>query len=225
MAAGNRLRNFLVDAFGRPLLWLWAKSCRMTVVGEEEHRSLRREGKPCIIIVWHGRILLPPFYFRKRNIMPLISPSGDGEIVARIVSGWGFKVLRGSSSHSMVGVWKDMIRELSSGGELIIVPDGPRGPNRVLKEGCLRLAQETGGWIVPFSFSASRKKSLESWDRFLMFKPFSRLVVLFDKPFTVAPDLSGEALEAERLRVESLLTSLDEEADRFFAAARRNPLT
>jgi lysophospholipid acyltransferase (LPLAT)-like uncharacterized protein len=216
MAAGSKFRNFLIDICGRPLLRLWAKSCRMSVVGEEEHRALRREGKPCIIIVWHGRILLPPFYFRKRNIMPLISPSGDGEIVARIVEGWGYKVLRGSSSHSMVGAWKDMIRELRSGGELIIVPDGPRGPNRVLKEGCLRLAQETGAWIVPFSFSASRKKSLDSWDRFLIFKPFSRLVVLFGKPFAVAPDLAGETFEAERLRVEGFLTGLDEEADRFF---------
>jgi len=216
MASGKKFRNGLIDVFGRPLLWLLAKSCRMTVVGEEDHKSLRREGKPCIIIVWHGRILLPPYYFRKRNIMPLISPSGDGEIVARIVSGWGFKVLRGSSSHTMVGAWKDMLRELRSGGELIIVPDGPRGPDRVLKEGCLRLAQETGAWIVPFSFSASRKRFLDSWDRFLVFKPFSRLAVLFARPFTIDRDLAGDAFEAERLRLERLLINLDEKADRLF---------
>ncbi len=220
MVAGNKLRNGLIDLFGRPLLWLLAKSCRMSVIGEEGHKRLRREGKPCIIIVWHGRILLPPFYFRKRNIMPLISPSDDGEIVARIVSGWGFKVLRGSSSHSMVGAWKDMLRELRSGGELIIVPDGPRGPDRVLKEGCLRLAQETGAWIVPFSYSASRRWLLKSWDRFLVFKPFSRLAVIFDKPFTVDRGLAGDAFEAERLRLERLLKGLDEKADRFF---ERNP--
>jgi len=224
MAGRIWFRNFLVDALGRPILWVWTKSCRMTVVGENEHEALRREGKACIIAVWHGRILLPPFYFRKRDIMPLISPSGDGEIVARIVSGWGFKVLRGSSSHSMVGAWKDMIRELRSGGELIIVPDGPRGPNRILKEGCLRLAQETGAWIVPFSFSASRRKFLNSWDRFLFFKPFSRLAVLFGKPFKVASELDGVALEAERLRVECLLTALDQEADDFFEKAPAGPM-
>jgi len=65
-----------------------------------------------------------------------------------------------------------MISELKQGGEVIIVPDGPRGPNREMKLGGLKLAQETGAYLVPFTFSTSRKKFLGSWDSFLLFYPF-----------------------------------------------------
>ncbi len=100
--------------------------------------------------------------------MPLVSSSEDGEIVARII--------RGSSSHSVVAAWKEMVRELRQGGQVIIIPDGPRGPNRVFKPGALRLAQETGAWLVPFSFSSSRRRWLRSWDNFLLALPFALVV-------------------------------------------------
>ncbi len=145
--------------------------------------------------------------------MPLVSPSRDGEIPAQIMDRWGYKVLRGSSSHSMVKAWNVMVRELREGGEVLIVPDGPRGPNRVLKEGCLKLAQQTGAYIVPFTFSASGKKFLRSWDRFLMFPPFSRVAAVFGKPSTVKSKLSKDELERLRQQAEGLLNSLDSQAE------------
>ena len=57
----------------------------MTIVGEEEYSEIRKRGKPVIFMVWHGRIFLVPYFFRRRKIMPLISPSGDGEIPAQII--------------------------------------------------------------------------------------------------------------------------------------------
>lgn len=222
MAAFRELRWKFIDVFGRSLVWLWMKSCRWKVKGSEGYEKLRSEGRPAVIIVWHGRIFVVPYFFRKRGIMPLVSPSGDGEIVARIMEGWGYKILRGSASHSIVKAWKEMTAELRRGGELIIVPDGPRGPNRILKAGCLKLAQEAGAHLVPFSFSSGKKRVLRSWDRFLMFHPFSRVVAVFGKPFTVAPDLSEEEFEREKRKVEELLIRLDEEADGYFSRLDNN---
>jgi len=213
MAFSERLRGAVIDVLGKPLFWTWFKLCRWTVSGEEEYRALRRAGKSVILIMWHSRIFIVPYFFRKRGVMPLVSPSRDGEIPARIMSRWGYRVLRGSSSHSVVKAWGAMIRELRAGGEVIIVPDGPRGPNRVLKEGCLKLAQQTGAFIVPFTFSASRAKTLRSWDRFLMFPPFSRVSAVFGRPLTVEAELSGEKLEKTRRAVEKALNDLDAVAD------------
>jgi lysophospholipid acyltransferase (LPLAT)-like uncharacterized protein len=109
-----------------------------------------------------------------------------------------------------------MKTELQSGGELIIVPDGPRGPNRKMKLGGLKLAQETGAILVPFTFSTSRKKFLKSWDNFLIFRPFSKVVAMYGEHFTVDPGLKDETLEKERQKIERFMLDLDEKADRFF---------
>ncbi len=213
MTVSERLRHALIDVLGKPLFWTWFKLCRWEVVGEDAYRDLRRAGKPVILIMWHSRIFIVPYFFRKRGIMPLVSPSRDGEIAARIMARWGYRVLRGSGSHSMVKAWGVMVRELRSGGEVIIVPDGPLGPNRVLKEGCLRLAQQTGAFLVPFTFAVTKAKYLRSWDRFLVFPPFSRVAALYGKPFPVPPELDGEAFEILRKNTEVLLNELDAEAE------------
>ena len=99
---------------------------------------------------------------------------------------------------------------------MVIVPDGPKGPGKQVKPGALKLSQVTGAPIVPFSFSAGRRKILGSWDGFLLPRPFQRLVAVFGEPITVNPGLEEDAFEEERLRVEGLLKDLDEQADRYF---------
>lgn len=216
MAILSEIRWRLVGSLGRMILWVWAKSTRMIVIGREAYSDLRADMRPVVLLVWHGRIFLVPFFFRRRKIMPLISPSDDGEIVARIMAGWGYKILRGSGSHVIAKAWSEMVKELRQGGEVIIVPDGPKGPNRKMKLGALRLAQQTGAFLMPFSFSTSKKKFLSSWDSFLMFYPFRRVVAVYGEPITVSPDLNQAELEEKRERIEKILIELDNYADRYF---------
>lgn len=201
---------------GKIVLWLWAKSCRIIVIGEENYKRLRKRSKPVIIMVWHGRIFFVPYFFRRRGMMPLVSPSKDGEIASQIMSRWGYKIIRGSSSHVMVRAWNEMKKELQNGGEVILVPDGPRGPNRKLKKGSLKLALDTGAYLVPVSFSASKKKFLKSWDNFLIIKPFSKVVAIYGKP--IQPELfkDEKSLQKRCKEIEAVLIQLDNEADRFF---------
>jgi lysophospholipid acyltransferase (LPLAT)-like uncharacterized protein len=209
-----RLRNWLIDRLGRPVVWLWFKSARMRIEGEEHCRKLREARRGIIHIIWHGKIFIVPFFFRKRDIMPLVSPSQDGEIAARVMDGWGYKILRGSGSHFMKDAWLAMIEELRAGGEVIIIPDGPKGPDRKLKMGCVRLAAETGAAILPFSFTTDRKKVLKSWDRFLMFPPFSRVLAAYGEPIDVPPSLDPAGLERERERIEEVFVRFDAEVDK-----------
>ena len=211
MSVLRKLKWRFVGLFGKLILSLWTKSARMTVIGEEHYWELRNQKKPIVLLVWHGRLLVGPYHARKRGILVLISPSQDGEIIANIVSGW-FKVLRGSSSHSIVKAWGAMRKELDEGGQVIIVPDGPRGPNRKMKLGAIKLSQQSGAYLVPFTFAASRKKTLKSWDNFLVFYPFSKVVAIYGEPIIVDPNLRGDDLERERQRVEQILLKLDDEA-------------
>ncbi len=211
MSLFSEIKWRFVGFLGKLILGLWTMTARKTVIGEDRYKELRRQNKPVVLLIWHSRLLVVPYLFRNRGIMALISPSEDGEILARIVEGWG-KVLRGSGSHSIVKAWGVMRKELDEGGEVIIVPDGPRGPNRKMKLGALKLSQQSGAYIVPFTFAASRKKTLNSWDRFMIFYPFTRVVALFGEPVLVDPKLRGEDLERERQRIEQILTKLDDEA-------------
>ena len=211
MSLFSEIKWRFVGFLGKLILGLWTITARKTVIGEERYKELRRQRKPVVLLIWHSRLLVVPYLFRNRGIMALISPSEDGEILARIVEGWG-KVLRGSSSHTIVKAWGVMRKELDEGGEVIIVPDGPRGPNRKMKLGALKLSQQSGAYIVPFTFAASRKKTLNSWDEFMIFYPFTRVVSLFGEPILVDPKLRGEDLERERQRIEQILIKLDDEA-------------
>ena len=217
MSFFRSLRLSLVGILGKFVLWVWAKSARIKVIGEERYRELRDEGKAVVFLIWHGRIFLGPYFFRKRGVMPLISPSDDGEIVARISSRWGYRNIRGSGSHAIIKAWNRMKNELRKGGEVLIVADGPKGPNRKMKLGGIKLAQEAGAVLVPFTFSSSRKKFVKSWDKFLFFYPFSRVVAIYGSPINVDPALKGDELEKERQRIEDLMIELDEKADRFYS--------
>lgn len=149
--------------------------------------------------------------------MPLVSPSEDGEIIAQIIARWGYKALRGSSSHSIIKAWNEMKRELEKGGELIIVPDGPRGPGREMKPGAVKLAKETGALLVPFTFSSSKRKILKSWDRFLIPKPFTKFVAIYGNPISVETSLDSQELETKRLEVQEYMIELDQRADSYFS--------
>ncbi len=217
MSFFRKLRWSLIGILGKLVLWLWAKSTRIKIIGEERYKELRDKGRAVVFLVWHGRIFIVPYFFRKRGIMPLISPSQDGEIPAQIMSRWGYRNIRGSSSHAVIRVWNRMKNELKKGGEVIIVPDGPRGPDREMKLGGIKLAQETGAALVPFTFSTSRKKFLKSWDKFLIFYPFSKVVAVYGPPINVEPTLKDDTLEKERQKIERALIELDEKADRFYS--------
>jgi lysophospholipid acyltransferase (LPLAT)-like uncharacterized protein len=217
MSVWERLRWKILGVLGRFILRVWGITSRIEVLGEDEYRKVKKAKKPIILIIWHGRLMLVPYFFRNRGLAALVSPSRDGEIISQIGLGWGYRVIRGSSSHSVVRAWVALRQELRKGGELIITPDGPRGPGRRLKPGCLKLAQDTGAVLIPWSFSASRKKFLRSWDRFLFFYPFSRIVSIYGKPITVSSPLDEAQSESERKRVEEALQALDAEADSHFS--------
>jgi len=100
----------------------------------------------------------------------------------------------------------------------MIVPDGPKGPDRKFKAGAVKLASETGAALVPWSVTAKPKKVLSSWDRFEMFYPFARVAAVYGTPVEVPPGLTTEGLEAERRRLEDIFVAFDAEVDRLFEA-------
>ena len=173
---------------------------------------------PLIYAMWHGRLLLLPYLYGHRGAHVLTSRSRDGELVARWIRHFGLDPVRGSSTRGGADAVRLLARAIQAGREVVVVPDGPRGPREVLKPGVIALARLSGAPIVPTAVGASREWRLRSWDEFRIPRPFARCVVRFGEPIRVsrAADRAGE--EAARKEVEAALRGLswqvDEEAHR-----------
>jgi lysophospholipid acyltransferase (LPLAT)-like uncharacterized protein len=166
-------------------------------------------------------LMLPYFYGGARRVHVLASRSRDGELLSRFARGFGFRVIRGSSSRGAATALRRLGRLLTEDRvEVAVAPDGPRGPRHVAHPGAVILARLAGAPIVPVGFGASRGTALGSWDACLVPHPFARAAVVFGDPIRVPPDADRAALERCRKDLEAALRRVTEEADRVAGAAR-----
>ncbi len=135
---------------------------KVSTVGSESVDALVRRGKPIIIAFWHGRQLMMPLTYRGASASILISQHRDGGIITNIMKSFGFEVIRGSSSRGGVQALRKLVRAGRQGQDLVITPDGPRGPACHVQMGVISLAKLTGFPIVPLTFACSKKKSFRA---------------------------------------------------------------
>ncbi len=171
-------------------------------------------GKPFIICIWHGRFLLMPYVWRRdKPVHMLISAHRDGQLISRTIGHFGITTIEGSSSRGGAVALKRMMGALKAGEYVSITPDGPRGPRMRASEGVVAMARLSGVPVIPATYSVSRRKIMGSWDRFLLALPFGRGVFVWGEPIEVARDADDAAQEAARLRIESGLNAVCDEAD------------
>jgi len=190
-------------------------SGRWQVEGGEIPARFWQKSEPFILAFWHGRIMMMPYCWRRdRPINMLISQHRDGQIIARTVSHFGIDTVAGSSSKGGSQALRAMLRSLKGGVSVGITPDGPRGPRMRASEGVAQVARLSGVPVIPCGFSAARRRTLGSWDRFTLALPFSRGLFVWGEPVHVPNDADGEALERARLAIETALTDVTQAADR-----------
>jgi lysophospholipid acyltransferase (LPLAT)-like uncharacterized protein len=132
---------------------------------------------PVVYAFWHRCLLSCAYYFRGQKIAILISRSFDGEIIARTVERLGFIAIRGSSSRGGATALRQIADEYARGTRCAITADGPRGPSMVAKPGTAQFAQLVGAWVGTFYVLPLNAWELKTWDRFLIPKPFSRVLI------------------------------------------------
>jgi lysophospholipid acyltransferase (LPLAT)-like uncharacterized protein len=106
-----------------------------------------------------------------------------------------------------------MIEAYRQGYDLIVVPDGPRGPRYQAKPGVLQLARATGAPIFPVTYGAAWKITVRSWDRLLIPCPLSRVTYVVGQPILVPADASAEQMEEKRRELEARLRAITAQAD------------
>lgn len=164
--------------------------------------------------LWHNRLLIFPFVLKwftpNRHGAALISASRDGDLLTDAIHRFGFDVVRGSSSRLGATALLQLSEVLAQREDVVITPDGPRGPVYELGPGVIFLAQKTNALVLPMNLEYSSCWRFKSWDRFIVPRPFSSVRVIFGEPHHVAATTTAGEFEAERLRLQEAMMALVE---------------
>ncbi len=195
---------------------------RWRIEGRERYDRLLAEGTGVIVVMWHGRLFMSPYFGdRQRRTVAMISNNQDGELITGIVGRFGIHSVRGSTYdrgkardkgglRAYVGARRELRRERAIIG---MSPDGPRGPRMRAQVGAAQLAIETRCPVQPVAFSTRWGRVLASWDRFLLPFPFGPGVQIWGEPLLPPPEGDPEAAEDYLRRIETALTEITDRAD------------
>jgi lysophospholipid acyltransferase (LPLAT)-like uncharacterized protein len=187
---------------GFAVLVIRAIAATMRVTTDDRGGILHKpDHAPVIIAFWHNRTFLAaPFYERYchgRTNYTFISRSRDGQFITDVAKHFGTHAVRGSSSrHGMSAALTALRQSSDPRSDIVITPDGPRGPIYQVQPGVLRLAQASGRPIVAIDIRLGWKIELKSWDKFQIPLPFSRCHLVVSEPISVPPEAGDEELEA-----------------------------
>lgn len=198
----------LAPPAGRGYLRLVAATSRVRSLGEAEARWVQSSGQGALWASWHNRLLGPLLRHRGEGAGVVISQSRDGELITRVVEGFGFVGLRGSSSRGGLRALREVLRHLEAGRHVVFTPDGPRGPRYTVRPGIAYAARRSGCPVVPVGVAMTRKAVFRSWDRFQVPLPFGTVLLVYGAPLRFGPD------EPEEQVAEAIRAALAEVNDR-----------
>lgn len=210
----DRVRRGFCWLAGRYIRLVFATG-RWSVHGADIPERFWQAGKPFILAFWHGRLLMMPISWSSRAKMNmLISQHRDGALIADTIAHFGLRSVRGSSRRGGTAALRALISALKRGECVGVTPDGPRGPRMRAAGTVVDVARLAGAPIVPAAYSATPRRLLSTWDRFVFPLPFGRGVIVWGEPITVARRAKKGELEAAHQAVEEGLNAVTSEADR-----------
>jgi lysophospholipid acyltransferase (LPLAT)-like uncharacterized protein len=181
---------------------------RLRIENEKTWLDHLEQGGSVLLCTWHQQFFAAIRHFQKyRQYSPalMISQSSDGAIVAGVAQRTGWRTVRGSSSRGGRAALKRMIKHLKASKLAGHIVDGPRGPAGVVKSGVIRMAHVNRSAIVPFYVIADRCWIFNSWDRFLLPKPFARVTLRFEDPIHFDWKVDSEGFETQRQHLEAIM--------------------
>ena len=201
---------------------IWLSTCRMTLDADEQSKGFFSRKEQVIVALWHSGLIYILYHFRKFPAAIMVSPSKDGEWVARALRIWGQHPVRGSRLKGGLHAIREMTRMLRERGfSAGIVADGSKGPNQVAQLGALILSRDTGYPIVPVGFGAKWAYYFNSWDKMVLPMPFSKVSMVYRPPIYVEKKCKGKELEEKRLLLQQELNKATERARRISGASSR----
>jgi lysophospholipid acyltransferase (LPLAT)-like uncharacterized protein len=222
------------DRIVRGAVWLFALAAvalfriadatlDLHVFGYEHLGALLRERRPILIVVWHGKGLLPVFFLQGLPLVVYSSQSRTGRIppLSRLVrqltlaslTHLGYHVLDAARFASESRGVIRFLQYLSGGESGVIAADGPGGPIFQAKPGAAYVARKTGVALIPVGSAMRDLLALDSWDRFEIPQPFTKAALTIGEPLFIPEDAQDEDLPALSEQLETALNDLTAQAE------------
>jgi len=191
------------------------KTLRVNYKNEKVVDDLRKQKLNYVLAFWHGTMLLPWFLHRNDGFAALTSKSKDGDLLAKQLKHWKYKVVRGSSNKGGDIALGIMVDHAKNGFSIAITPDGPSGPAHTFKAGALITAKKSGIPVVLMGIGIKSKKKLNNWDEFQIPNPLSNVNVIYSDPIYIDGNLSYDETSKVIEECEYKLNELQSEAEKF----------
>jgi len=141
----------------------------VTAIGEEQH----------VCVCWHGELFMSPQAYRhihkKHLASAIVSSHFDGALIAATLNIFKIRPLRGSSRKGAYRVLLQAFKSIKKGEEVLITPDGPKGPRHSMSDGAIGIALKSKLPIFVMNFSCEHYWQVNSWDHFVIPKPFTKV--------------------------------------------------
>ena len=208
----KKIRNAITSQLATALLYRLIRAYSWTfcikVENEDDWLTYLENGGSVLICIWHQQFFPAIRFFKKYekyNPSLMISKSKDGEIIAGVAKRSGWHPVRGSSSRGGRDALHGMIDRFKKSRLSAHVVDGPRGPAGVVKAGVISMAHTTGAMTVPLYTSADKAWYMNSWDTFILPKPFAKITLRFGEMIKFEASQNREGFEKQRLQLEKIM--------------------
>jgi len=175
----------IATTLGPPAIKTLAATWRFRESGLEQWKP------PFIFVLWHSRILPLLALHKREGVVLLISRHRDGEYLADLAQGWGYRSVRGSTQRGGEVGLLGIVRALQGGAVVAVTPDGPRGPRERVQPGAIAAAQHAGVPLIAVGARTASAWYLRSWDRMCLPKPFAAVDVRYSAPIRIGPGKDG----------------------------------
>lgn len=205
------LFNFIVPYILYVLIFVWCWTIRELRKKTEAEDYLNNLSGSYILTLWHGRIFYLFYHLRGRSDFHLlISPSLDGDLLAKLAQLMGYSVIRGSTFKKAISSTRALIKVLRRGERIIIIADGSRGPRLKAQSGSIQMASITNSPLIPMTYGATCKIELNTWDRFVLPLPFTHCTVNFGNRILVSNCDNEKIIQEKQKELEESLNHITE---------------
>lgn len=171
------------------------------------------DGRRNVFCIWHDSMIYASYGGKHNRITALVSQHRDGGTLVGVLNRINIKAVRGSSSRGGARAVTKLLKETEN-QHIVITPDGPRGPARVVKDGIVYVAAKTQKPVVVSGFAASSYWRIKgSWTDQIVPKPFSTVHLMAGKPIYVPEDVDRDGIEEYRQLIQTEMDDIDRRAN------------